>query len=147
MTCSLQCSSFSFFIALERFFDKPGFDPVCNLAWKTTSWSMDLDDEFNQFVMDEIIDSSSSDDERKAVISGVVHLIVEDTLNHPGRIGFVEGHDVVDRERQLHHALLYKDYFSEKPTFGPKTFRRRLVFVPTISIVIVTFNRLLYKWS
>jgi len=25
---------------------------------------MDLDDEFNQFVMDEIIDSSSSDDER-----------------------------------------------------------------------------------
>ena len=54
---------------------------------------MDSDDELNQFVMDEIIDSSSSDDERKAVISGVVHLIVEDTLNHPGRIGSVEGHD------------------------------------------------------
>ena len=48
---------------------------------------MDSDDEFNQFVMDEIIDSSSSDDERKAVISGAAHLIVEDTLNHPGRIG------------------------------------------------------------
>ena len=86
---------------------------------------MNSDDEFNQFVMDEIIDSSSSDDERKAVISGVVHLIVEDTLNHPGRIGSVEGHAVVDRERLLHHDLLYKDYFSEKPTFGPKTFRRR----------------------
>ena len=108
---------------------------------------MDSDDEFNQFVMDEIIDSSSSDDERKAVISGAAHLIVENTLNHPGRISSVEGHDVVDRERLLYYGLLYKDYLSEKPTFGLKTFRRRLVFVPTISIVIVTFNRLLYKWS
>ena len=106
---------------------------------------MDSDDEFNQFVMDEIIHSSSSDDERKAVISGVVHLIVEDTLNHPGRIGFVEGHDVVDRERQLHRALLYKDYFSEKPTSGPKSFRHSLVFVRTI--YVVTFNGLLYKCS
>ena len=48
---------------------------------------MDSDDEFNHSVMDEIIDSSSSDDERKAVISGAAHLIVEDTLNHPGQIG------------------------------------------------------------
>ena len=106
---------------------------------------MDSDDEFNQFVMNEIIHSSSSDDERKAAILGAAHLIVEDTLNHPGRISSVEGHDVVDRERLLHHDLLYKDYFSEKPTFGPKTFRRRLVFVPTI--FMVTFNSLLYKWS
>ena len=106
---------------------------------------MDSDDEFNQFVMDEIIHSSSSDDERKAVISGVVHLIVEDTLNHSGRIGFVEKRDVVDCERQLHHGLLYKDYFSEKPTSGPKTYRGRLVFVPTI--YVVTFNGLLYKCS
>jgi len=106
---------------------------------------MDSDDESNQFVMNEIIDSSSLDDERKAAILGAAHLIVEDTLNHPGRIGSVEGHDVVDRERLLHHDLLYKDYFSEKPTFGPKTFRRRLVFVPTI--FMVTFNSLLYKWS
>ena len=104
---------------------------------------MDSDDESNQFVMNEIIDSSSLDDERKAAILGAAHLIVEDTLNHPGRIGSVEGHDVVDRERLLHHDLLYKDYFPEKPTFGPKTFRRRLVFVPTISIV--TFSGLLYN--
>jgi len=68
---------------------------------------MDSDDEFNQFVMDEIIDSSSSDDERKAAILGAAHLIVEDTLNHPGRIGSVEGHDVVDRERLLYQGLLY----------------------------------------
>jgi len=53
---------------------------------------MDSDDEFNQFVMDEIIDSSSSDDERKAAILGAAHLIVEDTLNHPGRIGSIVEH-------------------------------------------------------
>ncbi|KAG2562852.1 hypothetical protein PVAP13_8KG215529 [Panicum virgatum] len=104
---------------------------------------MDSDDEFNQFIMDEIIDSSSSDDERKAVISSAAHLIVEDTLNHLGRIGSIEGHDVVDRERLLYHGLLYKDYFSKKPTFGPKTFRRMLGFVPTISII--TFGGLLYN--
>ena len=79
---------------------------------------MDSDDEFNQFVMDEIIDSSSSDDERKAAILGAAHLIVEDTLNHPGRIGSVEGHDVVDRERLLYHGLLYKDYFEGKQQQG-----------------------------
>ena len=106
---------------------------------------MDSDDESNQFVMNEIIDSSSLDDERKAAILGAAHLIVEDTLNHPGRIGSVEGHDVVDRERLVYHGLLYKDYFSEKPTSGPKTFRGRLVFVPTI--YVVTFNGLLYKCS
>ena len=83
---------------------------------------MDSDDEFNQFVMNEIIDSSSSDDERKAAILGAAHLIVEDTLNHPGRIGSVEGHDVVDRERLLHHDLLYKDYFFRKTYFRTKDF-------------------------
>ena len=82
---------------------------------------MDSDDEFNQFVMDEIIDSSSSDDERKAAILGAAHLIVEDTLNHPGRIGSVEGHDVVDRERLLYHGLLYKD-FLRKTYFRTKDF-------------------------
>jgi len=106
---------------------------------------MDSDDEFNQSVMGEIIDSSSSDDERKAVISVASHLIVEDTLNHPGRIGSIVEHEVVDRERLLHHDLLYKDYFSDKPTFGPKIFRRRLVFVPKIYIVI--FYDLFYKCS
>ena len=106
---------------------------------------MNSDDEFNQFVMDEIIDSCSSDDERKAVISGAAHLIVEDTLNHPGRIGTIEGHDVMDRERLLHHGLLYKDSFSDKPTFGPNIFRRSFIFVPTIYIII--FNELFYKCS
>ena len=72
-------------------------------------------------------------------------MIIEDSANNPGRIGSVVGHDVLDRERLLHHALLYKDYFSEKPTSRPKSFRHRLVFVPTI--YVVTFNGLLYKCS
>jgi hypothetical protein len=93
---------------------------------------MDSDDDFNQFVMDELIESSSSNDERKAFIFGAAHLIIEDSLNNPGRVGSVEGHDVVDRERLLHHNLLYKDYFADKPTFGPKIFRRRFVFVRKI---------------
>ena len=83
---------------------------------------MDSDDEFNQFVMDEIIDSSSSDDERKAAILGAAHMIIEDSVNHPGRIGSVEGHEVVQRERLLHHDLLYKDYFADNPTFNANTF-------------------------
>jgi hypothetical protein len=93
---------------------------------------MDSDDEFNKFVMDESIGSSSSDDERKAVFSGAVQIIVEDTLNHSDRIGSIESYDVVDHERLLHHGLLYKDYFSDKPTFRPRIFRRGFVFVPTI---------------
>jgi len=71
-----------------------------------------------------LIDPSSSDDENDLFI-GAAHVIIEDSVNNPGRIGSVEGHDVVDRERRLWHGLLYKDYFSDKPTFGPKIFRRR----------------------
>jgi hypothetical protein len=56
-----------------------------------------------------------------------VQIIVEDTLNHSDRIGSIESYDVVDHERLLHHGLLYKDYFSENPTFKAKTFRRRFV--------------------
>jgi hypothetical protein len=87
---------------------------------------MESCDEFNQFVMNEVIDSSSSDDEND-LFFGAAHMITEDSVNHPGRIGSVEGNEIVDRERLLHHGLLYKDYFSENPTFKAKTFRRRFV--------------------
>ena len=59
-----------------------------------------------------MINSSSSDDE---LFDGAAHMIIEDLVNHPGRIGSVEGHEVVQRERLLHHDLLYKDYFSDNP--------------------------------
>jgi hypothetical protein len=107
--------------------------------------SMDSDNEFNEFVMDEVVDSSSSDHKRKDIISGAAHIIVEDMCNHPGRIGSVLGHDVVDRERLFWHQLLFKDYFAEKPTFGPKIFRRRFVLLPRF--VIMIFSYLFYKFS
>ena len=104
---------------------------------------MESDDEFNQFVMNELIDASS-DDENDPFF-GAAHMTIEDSVNHPGRIGSIVEHEVVDRERLLHHDILYKDYFSDKPTFGPKIFRRRLVSVPKIYIVI--FYDLFYKCS
>ncbi|XP_020400181.1 uncharacterized protein [Zea mays] len=85
---------------------------------------MESDDEFNQFVMNDLIDPSSSDDENDMFFDAA-HVIVDGLVNHPGRIGSVEGHAVVHRDRLLHHALLYKDYFSDNPTFNSKTFRRR----------------------
>ena len=66
-----------------------------------------------------MIHSSSSDDE---LFDGAAHMIIEDSVNHPGRIGSVEGHEVVQRERLLHHDLLYKDYFTDNPTFNANTF-------------------------
>ena len=85
---------------------------------------MESDDEFNQFVMNEVVDLSSSDDEDD-LFFGVAQKIIEDSVNNLGRIGSVEGHDVLDRERLLYYGLLYKDYFSDNPTFKAKTFRRR----------------------
>ncbi|CAO1940489.1 unnamed protein product [Urochloa humidicola] len=82
------------------------------------------DDEFNQFVMNEVIDTSSSDDD-DYLFFVAAHMIIEDTVNHPGRIGSVDGHEVVDRERLLYHGLLNKDYFSDNPMFKEKTLRRR----------------------
>jgi hypothetical protein len=81
---------------------------------------MDSDDEFSQFVFDEIINSSSSDDE---MYYDAAHIVVEDSVNNPGRIGSIEGHEIVHRERLLWHDLLYKDYFSNNPTLNAATFR------------------------
>ena len=84
---------------------------------------MESDDEFNQFVMNELIDASS-DDENDPFF-GAAHMIIEDSVNHPGRIGSIEGHDVPDLEILFYHGLLYKDYFLDNPMFREKTFRRR----------------------
>ncbi|EEC82097.1 hypothetical protein OsI_26104 [Oryza sativa Indica Group] len=85
---------------------------------------MESDDEFNEFVMNELIDPSSSDEEHD-LFFGAAQMIIEESVNNPGRIGSVHGHEVVHRDRLLWHNLLYKDYFSDNPTFGPNIFRRR----------------------
>jgi hypothetical protein len=99
---------------------------------------MDSDDEFNQFVWDELIDSSSSDDE---LYYDATQIIIDDEVNNPGHIGSVEGHEVVQRERLLYHHLLYKDYFSANPTFNAKIFMSGshlfFIFIYIILIVLV----------
>uniref|UniRef100_A0A0E0B9N6 Uncharacterized protein n=1 Tax=Oryza glumipatula TaxID=40148 RepID=A0A0E0B9N6_9ORYZ len=86
---------------------------------------MESDDEFNEFVMNELIDPSSLDEEHD-LFFGAAQMIIEESVNNPGRIGSVQGHEVVHRDRLLWHNLLYKDYFSDNPTFGANIFRRRI---------------------
>jgi hypothetical protein len=70
---------------------------------------MDSDEELNDFVMNKVIYPYSRDDDND-LFFGAAHMIVDDLVNHSGRIGYVVGHDVVDCERLLHPALLYKDF-------------------------------------
>jgi hypothetical protein len=52
--------------------------------------------------------------------------IVANTLvDEPIRRGFIIGHCTVDCERLSWHYLLYRDYFSEDPIFGPEFFSQR----------------------
>jgi len=66
---------------------------------------MESDDEFNQFVMNEVVDPSSSDDEDDPFF-GATQMIIEDSANNPGRIGSVEGHDVLDLGLDIKPARL-----------------------------------------
>ena len=50
---------------------------------------MESDDEFNQFVMNELIDPSSSDDEND-LFFGAVHMIIEDLVRHHSSLIRVE---------------------------------------------------------
>lgn len=59
---------------------------------------MDFDEEFNKFVMNEVIDPNPSDGEDDLLFCAA-HMISEDSVNHPGWIGPVEGHEVLDHER------------------------------------------------
>ena len=72
---------------------------------------MDLED-----VLNEMMDSSSSSDDDDELYTAACHR------------GFVEGHHVLNRDRQSGHIRLYEDYFSDNPTYGPSYFRRRLIF-------------------
>ena len=69
-------------------------------------------------------DDSSSDDEDLVVAALVVHDYIERHL--PRYTGSLLGHaPSLNRNRERGHALLYADYFSNKPLFKPDNFRRR----------------------
>jgi len=82
---------------------------------------MDLED-----VLNEMMDSSSSDDDDELYIAAA-H-VVSDIANSACHRSSVEGHHVLNRDRQSGHIILYEDYFSDNPTYGPSYFRRRLIF-------------------
>jgi hypothetical protein len=52
----------------------------------------------------------------------MVNIITDESLNEPHRDGSIIGHETVNRESLLCHYLLYRDYFSDNPTFGSEYF-------------------------
>jgi hypothetical protein len=88
---------------------------------------MYLGDEFNDFIVNGLIDSSSLDDEDNFYYDAA-NIVSEALLNEPIHRGFIIGRRTVDRKRLSWHDLLYLDYFSDNPIFGPEFFRRRLVY-------------------
>jgi hypothetical protein len=69
-------------------------------------YSMNSDDEFNNFVVNKLIDSSSSEDEEK-FYSDATDIITQELHNEPRRGGSIVRHEVVDHERLSWHNLLY----------------------------------------
>jgi hypothetical protein len=59
---------------------------------------MDSEDEFNNFVLNEVIDSSSLDDEVNFYLDAT-NIIAHESLNEPRRGGSIVGHEIVNRER------------------------------------------------
>jgi hypothetical protein len=89
-------------------------------------YSLDSKDEFNDFVLNELIESSSLDDEDTFYFDAT-NIQTQESLNEPLHHGSIIGHQVVDRKRLSWHYLLYRNYFSDSPTFGPEYLRQRLV--------------------
>jgi hypothetical protein len=83
---------------------------------------MDLGDEFNDFIANELIDSSSLDDEDNFYFD-ITNIVSDAPLNEPIHRGSIIGRRTVDRERLSWHYLLYPDYFSDNPIFGSELFR------------------------
>ena len=84
---------------------------------------MDLEDVLNE-MMDSSSSSSDDDDELYIAAAHVVSGIANSACHR----GSVDGHHVLNHDRQSGQIRLYEDYFSDNPTYGPSYFRRRLIF-------------------
>jgi hypothetical protein len=93
-------------------------DLSCLVLLAMIPYNMDLGDEFNNFIVNELIDSLSSDDE-DIFYCDVANIVSEVLLNEPIHHGSIVVCCIVDRERLSWHNLLYHDYFSENPIFHP----------------------------
>jgi len=95
---------------------------------------MDSEAKFN--LLNEVVDSSSSDDDDDELYIAAAHIVATDIGNEPRHRGSVEGHRVLNRDRQSGHVRLYQDYFSDDPTYEPNYFRRRFVRTPYFFSII-----------
>jgi len=90
-----------------------------------------------------VVDSSSSDDDNELYIAAA-DIVATDIDNEPRYRGSVEGHRVLNRDRQSGHMRLYQDYFSDDPTYGPNYNRRRFIctsyFFSIIPCICVRFS-------
>ena len=90
---------------------------------------MDSEDEFYDTVFNEVLESSSSDDEDDLYVAAA-HKVAEANDKQPYRRGSIDGHRVLNRDRQSGHSKLFQDYSSDYPTYGANYFRRRFVLSP-----------------
>ena len=70
---------------------------------------MDSEDEFNY--MNKLLESSPLDDDNDLYIIAA-NIVANDTVNQPYHRGSVDGHHLLNRDRQFVHFRLYQDYFS-----------------------------------
>jgi hypothetical protein len=89
-------------------------------------YNIDSEDDFKDFVLNKLIESSSLDDEDNSYFDAT-NILAHESLNEPLHRGSIVGHQSMDHERLSWHYLLYRDYFSDNSIFGLKYFRRRLV--------------------
>jgi hypothetical protein len=94
---------------------------------------MDFRDEFNDFIVNELIDSSSLDDEDNFYFDAT-NIIPQALLNEPIHHHSIIRRRSVDHERLLWHYLLYHGYFLDNTIFDLELFRQRLVC--SISLVM-----------
>ena len=90
---------------------------------------MDFEDEFYDTVFNKVLESSSSDDEDDLYVA-TAHIVAETNDKQPYRRGSINGHRVLNRDRQSGHSKLFQDYSSDDPTYGANYFRRRFVLSP-----------------
>ena len=78
---------------------------------------MDSEDEFYDTMFNEVLESSSSDDEDDLYVAAA-HKVAEANDKQPYRRGSIDGHRVLNRDRQSRHSRLFQDYFSDVLRMG-----------------------------
>ena len=91
---------------------------------------MDSEDEFYDTVFNEVLESSSSDDEDDLYVAAA-HIVAEANDKQSYRRGSIDGRRVLNHDRQSGHSRLFQDYFLDDPKYGANYFRQRFVLSPS----------------